>query len=339
MPGARAQEPLGVVFLGCGRATQMHSRTLSRTQRNLRLHYASRTEERARAFRDRYSGAGAYGSYEEALDDPTIDVAVVATPPSSHLDLAKRALEHGKDVIVEKPAFLQPEDFRAIGRVSANAGKRVFVAENYYYKPVRRRLKRILSEGLIGEPLILQVNALKQQDAAGWRTDPALAGGGPLFEGGIHWVSLMASLGLEVAGATGYQAGGAGSAPKGSAGIEPTESMMIVIEYSGGAVGTLGYSWEVPSHLKGLRLSKIFGRSGSVTFESNGVFVLLMGKRMRLYGPSLFDLSGYRAMFTDFFHAIRTGAEPGMTLEMAERDVRLVRDIYKTVGAPSGVTP
>lgn len=339
MPDNRTRKPLGVVFLGCGRATQMHSRTLSRIDRNLRLHYASREEEKARAFRDRYSGAGAYGSYENALDDPKIDVVVVATPPPGHLDQATRALEHGKDVIVEKPAFLHPEDFRTIREASARAGRRVFVAENYYYKPLRRRLERILSEGLIGEPLILHVNALKRQEAVGWRADAALAGGGALFEGGIHWVSLMASLGLEVESATGYQAGPACQDPGRSSGTSTSESMVIVIQYSGGAVGTLGYSWEVPSHLKGLRLSKIFGRSGSVTFESNGIFVLLMGKRMRLYGPSLFDLSGYRAMFTDFFHAIRTGAEPGMTLDMAERDVRLVRDIYKGVGAPSGVRP
>ena len=59
--------------------------------------------------------------------------------------------------------------------------RRVLVAENYYYKPLARTLRRLLADGAIGDPLFLHVNALKRQVASGWRTDPALSGGGALF--------------------------------------------------------------------------------------------------------------------------------------------------------------
>ena len=50
--------------------------------------------------------------------------------------------------------------------------------------------------------------------------------------------------------------------------------MMVAFSYDNGAVGSLYYSREIPSMLKGLRLSKLMGRKGVITFESNGVIVL-----------------------------------------------------------------
>lgn len=314
---------LDLAFLGCGAATRMHSRTLSRLKEDVRLHYASRQREKAAEYRERHGGSGTFGSYEAAIRAPGIDAVLVATPPATHLELTLAALEAGKDVIVEKPAFLRPDDFRRVREVASGAGRRVLVAENYFYKPVRRRLRRILREGLIGEPLLIQVNAVKRQPARGWRADPDVAGGGALLEGGIHWIDFMAELGMEVERVEGFRAGA--SATGAGAG---EESVVVVLQYAEGAVGVLSYSWEVPSLLRGLRISKIYGREGSVTFESNGAFVLLQGSRTRFYVPRPWDISGYRAMFTDFLEVLRTGQEPEMTLDAAARDVRLVREAY-----------
>lgn len=319
--------PLDLVFLGCGQAARMHSRTIRRLDRRVRLHYASRDEKKAASFCKAHDGHGAFGSYEAALAAPEIDVALVATPPSRHLDLALAALEAGKDVIVEKPAFPSSGDFARVREASDRTGRRVLIAENYFYKPLLGTLQDILSEGLIGEPLLIQVNALKWQTVDDWRADPTLAGGGALLEGGIHWIHLMANLGLEVNRVVGHRAG----SREGS-----DESVLVVFEYEGGAVGSLSYSWSVPSPLRGLRASRIFGRSGSVTFESNGLFVFVTGRRTRFRLPGLVDISGYRAMFTDFFHALRTGKEPQMTLDIAERDIRLVEAAYRSIAVGDG---
>lgn len=321
--------PLDLAFLGCGGAASLHTRTLRRVDARIRLHYASRDAGRAARFRERHAGAGAFGSYREAVEDPAVDVVVVTTPPAFHLEWTLRALEAGKDVIVEKPAFLRPDDFRRVREAAADAGRRVLVAENYFYKPLRRRLARILAEGLIGEPLLLRVNAVRRQKAEGWRCDPALIGGGALLEGGVHWVNFMAELGLEPTAVSGHRAGSrqtAGGAEEGARAA--VETVLAVFEYAGGAVGTLAYSWEVPSLLGGARISKIYGREGSVTFESNGAFVFVRGRKTRLWVPDPLDAGGYKAMYRDFLDALRTGREPEMTLSMAERDVRLVREAY-----------
>ena len=55
----------------------------------------------------------------------------------------------------------------------------------------------------------------------------------------------------------------------------PDRRMLLGLEYEGGPVGSLLFSCEVPSLFKGLRLSRIWGREGSLTFESNGLLVIV----------------------------------------------------------------
>jgi predicted dehydrogenase len=119
-----------------------------------------------------------------------------------------------------------------------------------------------------------------------------------------------------------------GSAPARLGAVE--RSMLVTFDFACGAVGTLAYSWEVPSAARGLRLSKIYGRAGTITFESNGLWAICHGTRTRLYVPGLRDLAGYRAMWADFVRAWREDREPAMTLAHARRDLALVEQAYAT---------
>jgi UDP-N-acetylglucosamine 3-dehydrogenase len=314
--------PLRLAFLGCGFATRLHSRTLLRFGAAVERSYASRSAEKAEEYRKKYGGARAFGSYEAALADEAIDVVLVATPPGSHLELTLRALEAGKSVIVEKPPFLHASDFDAVEAAAKASGKRVFVAENYFYKPMAEALRGVIARDEVGTPLLLTVNALKQQTTGDWRDRREIAGGGALFEGGIHWVSFLASLGLEVSRVHGYRPGG---------GSGPERTIVAVFEYVGGAVATLYYSWEIGSPLKGLRLSALYGAEGAATFETNGLFLAVRGKTRRLRVPDPRDLLGYGAMFEDFFGALRTGRPARFDLARARRDLELVEEIYASL--------
>jgi predicted dehydrogenase len=103
--------------------------------------------------------------------------------------------------------------------------------------------------------------------------------------------------------------------------------VLATFKYREGAVGTLLYSWEVPTVFKGLRISRVFGREGSITFESNGIFIVVRGKKKKLIFPGLSDIAGYKGMFRDFFNALRTGQEAQFTLELAKQDLQLIEEI------------
>ena len=311
---------VNLAFLGCGAITRTHSSTLRSFRDQVRCFYASRDGTRADAFARDWNGEGSFHSYGAALADDRIDTVLIATPPDSHLDLTLAALEQGKDVIVEKPAFPCVADFSAVHAAQHRSGRRVLVAENYCYKPLARALHSIVTSGVLGEIRFVQVDAAKRQRSSGWRTDPSVSCGGALLEGGVHWVDLLSNMGLGVETVHGFR-------PGDWQGIE--QSMLLVVEYAEGAVGTLTHSWEVPSLLRGLRMSHIYGTRGSAAFESNGLFVVVTGMRTRIIFPGLRDIGGYRAMFRDFFDALRTGSEPRMTLGRAQRSLELIEGAYR----------
>jgi predicted dehydrogenase len=108
--------------------------------------------------------------------------------------------------------------------------------------------------------------------------------------------------------------------------------MLVAFQYDNSAAGALYYSREIPSLLRGMRQSKIFGRDGVITFESNGLFILARGRGFpRFVWPGITDFRGYRAMYRDFLRAIRTGAPPEMSLERAMEDQRLMDQVYASL--------
>ena len=310
---------LRLAVLGCGQAAVLAARAL-RGLRNVSCAYASRQPERAARFAQKLGGR-AFGSYEEALTSVDVDAVLVATPPASHYELALRALDCGKSVVLEKPPTLRTGELDALATAARLVGRRVMVAENYFYKPLARALRELIGDGAVGELLFVHVNALKTQRAEGWRSDPGLAGGGALFEGGIHWVDLLANLGPRVERVEGFLTGVNG---KGCV----DRSVLAVFRYSTGAVGTLSYSWETASALGGLRLSRVYGREGSIAFESNGLFVATWGRVRRLAFPGLRDISGRRAMWADFVPALQENREPQYDMRHARRDLELVEAVY-----------
>jgi predicted dehydrogenase len=318
-------EPVRLAFLGCGFITDVHSRHLRALRDAIVPSYASRDRARAEAYQRRFDGAACYGDYAAALADPAVEAVVVAVPPAYHADLVRDALAAGKHVLVEKPAFPATADYdRAIAARDA-AGRTVLVGENDHYKPQAVILRRLLADRAVGDMVFAHFITLAKRlkTAADWRNDEALAGGDAFFEEGIHWLHLANSLGPRITTIHGYRPTPSREGPDRRA-----KSMLVAFAYDTGAVGALYYSREVPSLLRGLRWSKIFGREGVITFESNGLFIAVRrGGSPKLYFPGYRDLRGYRAMYRDFVSAIRTGAAPEMSLERARDDQRLMDQI------------
>jgi predicted dehydrogenase len=322
-------DPLHIAFLGCGFITAVHSRHLAKLQSEFVCSYASREAAKADEYCRRYGGLGKYADYVAAIEDPRIDAVVVAVPPRFHLDLTRRALSAGKHVLVEKPAFPSMRDFEAVAGARDRARKVVLVGENDHYKPLAVTLRRLLAAGAIGDMVFAHFTTIakKFKTAGDWRNDESMAGGDAFFEEGIHWLHMANSLGPAITGIQGYR-----PAPSREGPDRRAKSMMVAFEYDNGAVGSLYYSREIPSLFKGLRLSKLFGRDGIITFESNGAFVLARGRGWpRLIFPGFRDIRGYRAMYRDFAGAIRDHRAPEMSVERAMADQRLMETIYAGV--------
>jgi predicted dehydrogenase len=319
--------PVHIAFLGCGFITRVHSRVLRSMRDQVICSYASRDAAKAEQFRSEFQGRQSYGDYDSAINDPAIDAVVVAIPPKFHKDLTLLALAAGKHVLVEKPAFPTMADFDEVRVARDTAGKVVLVGENDHYKPLAVKLRALVREGAIGEMVFAHFVTIahRLKTAADWRNDETMAGGDAFFEEGIHWLHVAGSLGPRIVSIHGFRPKPSRIGPDSRA-----KSMLASFHYDNGAVGSLYYSREVPSLFRGLRVSKLMGREGVISFESNGVFIIVRRKGMpQLILPGFRDIRGYRAMYADFVTSIRTGRTPEMSLETAIEDQLLMEQIYK----------
>lgn len=305
---------------------RLHSRVARSLGRDLVLSYASRDRANAEAYNRRFGGRGAFGSYEAACASPEVDAVLICTPHALHVEHTRLAAAHRKPMLIEKPIARNLEELDEIESAATESGAPCMVAENYFFKPVVRVLREHLERGDIGDVLFIEVNRTNRNRVEGWRSDAGMMGGGALLEGGVHWVNLMTSLGGDVDAVL------ATRPQRGVRLVAPFEdSLAVVFKFASGAVGQLLHSWNLLNRLRGLQGSKIYGTAGNVLFESNGLFVLVAGRRRRLRFPGVRDLMGYRAMLRHFVSCVREDRPPAMSLALARRDLAIVLAAYRSL--------
>lgn len=334
-PAGVSSAPVHLAILGCGTIARTHARHLRALGPAVRVSFASRDGGRAEAYCREWRGVRAFASYDAAMQAPDVDAVLVAVPPRFHRELAVRALEAGKHVIVEKPAFPAMADYLAVRAARDRAGRVVLVAENDHYKPLVATLRDLVADGAVGEVVFVRLTTIARRlkTADDWRNDEAMAGGDAFFEEGIHWLHIAGSLGPRIVRAWGARPEVTREGPDRRA-----KSMLVSFAYDSGAAGAILYSREIPVLLRGVSLSAVYGQQGVITFESNGGLVVTRGRggpRLRL--PGFRDIRGYEAMHRDFVASVREGRAPEMSLERAIEDQVLMDQIYASLATgPDG---
>ena len=137
---------------------------------------ASRDIQRAEAFRAKYNFQKAYGSYEEMLEDPKVDLVYVATPHSHHYQYVKLCLEKNKNVLCEKPLTANSQQSREIIQLAED--KKLLLTEAIWprYMPLAKIIVDEDNSGIIGEVFTLAANLGVPIDHIQRLDDPNLAG-------------------------------------------------------------------------------------------------------------------------------------------------------------------
>lgn len=185
---------------------------------------------RAQKFAAQYGIAKAYGSYEELVSDPEIDLIYVATPHSFHHPHVRLALEHGKNVLCEKTFMLDAAEAEDVLNLAREKG--LFVAEAAWprYMPFSRQIRSLINDGVIGEPCSLSAS-LGYYVIDKERIIRADLGGGALLDLGIYPMHFAAlCFGTEVQKIT-------ASAVLAPSGIDKMNS--FILDYSNGRQATL----------------------------------------------------------------------------------------------------
>jgi predicted dehydrogenase len=115
-------------------------------------------ESRRREFAARYPKARVTGDFDDLLADPELEAVVVATPVQTHYDLAKRALEAGKHVFVEKPPAMRAQEMEELCDLAEQRDLVVMPGHLLLYHPAVNTLKSLVVAGDLGEVLCVYSN-------------------------------------------------------------------------------------------------------------------------------------------------------------------------------------
>lgn len=150
---------------------------------------ASRSLEKAQEFATKWNFAKAYGSYEEMVTDPAIQLVYIATPHAMHYENALLCIEHGKNILVEKAFTANADQAKEVMALAEKKG--VFVAEAIWtrYMPAVQILRDMLASGTIGQVDSVEADFSVPISRVQRLQDPALAGGA-LLDLGVYTLTF-----------------------------------------------------------------------------------------------------------------------------------------------------
>ncbi|WP_449407548.1 Gfo/Idh/MocA family protein [Microbacterium maritypicum] len=151
--------------------------------------------DRAQAQAEKY-GVPAFGSAEDVLAHPGVDLVVNLTIPAVHIEVSRAAIAAGKHVWTEKPLGLDRAGAAELLREADAAGLRVGSAPDTLLGPGFQAARRAIESGVIGRPLFAQT-VFQTQGPDLWHPSPAFLfaeGAGPLLDMGPYYFSALVSL-------------------------------------------------------------------------------------------------------------------------------------------------
>ena len=151
--------------------------------------------DRAQAQAEKH-GVPAFGSADDVLAHPGVDLVINLTIPAVHIEVSRKAIAAGKHVWTEKPLGLDREGAAELLREADAAGLRVGSAPDTLLGPAFQAARRAIDNGVIGRPLFAQTT-FQTQGPDLWHPSPAFLfaqGAGPLLDMGPYYFSALVSL-------------------------------------------------------------------------------------------------------------------------------------------------
>jgi len=219
-----------IAILGAGHIAVSMAKTIQGVEMAEAYAVASRDLKKAEAFAEQWGFEKAYGSYEEMLRNPEVELVYVATPHSHHAEHVKLCLDHGKHVLCEKAFTANAKQAREITALAREKG--LLLAEAIWprYMPFSIAACRLLDEGVIGTPRMLTANVSYLIGHIERVRRPELAGGA-LLDIGIYpltFASMMFGDDLERVDS---------SAVLSDTGVDVTENLVLI--YKDGKMASL----------------------------------------------------------------------------------------------------
>ena len=196
-------QKVGMAMIGCGGMARHHLRTILRQSDTTEIVALCEPSPEALAATAEIFSANQLpvppneSDLANLLATYPLDAAFIITPHACHHDQAKACLEAGVDVLLEKPMVMTADEARRLIETRDRTGRLLVVAFNGSLSPEIREAVKRLRSGELGKLLSISGTIWQRWGpgtAGKWRQDPAIAGGGFMFDTGAHLLNTVADL-------------------------------------------------------------------------------------------------------------------------------------------------
>lgn len=243
--------------------------------------------ERLKALAEKHHIAVTYSTAKELFADKNVDAVYIATPNKFHVPLAIEALEAGKHVILEKPFAMNAGEAAQAIATAKKAGRVLALGMNQRFDQNSQKIKSLVEQGVFGE--IYHAKAYWSRRAGipklgTWFGNMELAGGGSLYDIGVHMLDLCLYTinnfePVSVVGATytkfgnrGLGEGGWGMSERSDIKFDVDDFASAFIRFANGATVTLDTTWACHRAESNKDNVEIFGTEAGATLRPARIF-------------------------------------------------------------------
>src|SRR5262245_1132497 len=151
-PVGNARAMLKIAIVGCGKIADAHASQIGRLGGCEIIGVCDREPLMARQLYERFPVRRHFDDLAELLAETRPDVVHVTTPPESHFEIARRCLDAGCHVYVEKPMTLTARDARTLLGLATESGRKLTVGHDEQFSHVARRMRTLVRDGYLGGP-------------------------------------------------------------------------------------------------------------------------------------------------------------------------------------------
>jgi len=341
------KDKIGLGIIGAGVIAEFHTRAAQQSQYGKVVAVSDVNLERAKKFTDEFApDAKPYGSAEQMVKDPNVQIVCICTPSGMHSDMTVLAAEAGKHVLTEKPLDITDKKMTRMIDICRKKGVKLGAVFQRRTYEASKKVKKAVESGILGKLVVgnlSQKNYRSQQyyDSGDWRGTWKLDGGGACMNQSVHGIDLLIWLMGDVESVYAY-------ADHLVRNIEVEDTAVAALKFKNGAFGTL--TCTTSCNPGEVARACIHGSKGTIIFEDQNIVRWAVSEDEETVAedieqpqepssgkvgqgvsdPRAIDISGHIVYIDDMAKAVMENRDPICTGEDARRSVDLILAIYKS---------
>jgi len=326
-------------IIGFGKLGLLHAGLINGLQESELVAVVETSSLIRRVVHQHFPHVAVYKSVSALIASGDVDLAVVATPTGSHIDIATVLVESKIPVFIEKPLSLSAAQAQPLSHALARCWVPNMVGYMGRYIDTFRLAKRLLSDNVLGSVRLIRSSMYIEQllkPGEGWRYDPKISGGGVLITQNSHVIDKLRWLFGEIADVSGHTSR--------VVSLQVEDHAHVFFRFASGAAGYLDASWSVRHYRTPTISIHAQGDNGTLDVTDDEVRLFLdtpqAGNKSGwshwrvpdLYEPVPLDIGGtqYTRQMTDFLASVRDRTAVESDVMSALRTQEAIDAVYES---------